>query len=73
VQTNAERREFARRKVVIKRRGRRTVFACNAESAAEAGCGSESLKVGDLVIANRVLELSAELDSAKSRTGEHEP
>jgi cobalt-zinc-cadmium efflux system membrane fusion protein len=73
VETNADRREFTRRKMVVTRRGRQTVFVCGEAAAAERGCAGQSLSPGDKVVVTMVLELSAELDLAKSRSAEQEP
>jgi len=74
VETNAERHEFTRRKVAVKRRWRHSVHVCrdlgSAGGGNESDCGPESLKVGERVIASGVLEISAELDAAKSRSAE---
>lgn len=67
VETDAEHREFARRKISVRRRGRRNLFVCGDSAPSGRGCGAESLGVGERVIVTNVLELSAELDSAKSR------
>jgi cobalt-zinc-cadmium efflux system membrane fusion protein len=74
VETNAARHEFTRRKVDVKRRWRHSVYVCRgADEAVEAnGCGADSLKVGERVIVSGVLEFSAELDAAKSRSAEEE-
>jgi len=66
VETDAEKHEFVRRKIVVTRRGRRNLFVCGA-SAPEQGCGGDSLRVGERVIVTSVLELSAELEAARSR------
>ncbi len=73
VETNAEKREFTRRKVQVTRRGRQTVFVCGEEAAANRGSPGESLQTGDKVVTTMVLELSAELDLAKSRSAGQEP
>jgi cobalt-zinc-cadmium efflux system membrane fusion protein len=75
VETDAVRHEFQRRKVTVKRRWRHTVYICrSADEAADAnGCGADSLKVGERVIVSGVLEFSAELDAAKSRSAEQDP
>jgi cobalt-zinc-cadmium efflux system membrane fusion protein len=66
VASDAGGREFERRKIDVRRRGRRTVFVAD-ESATDLASGCEPLRVGEHVITTGVLELSAELDSAKSR------
>ncbi|HEY2250802.1 MAG TPA: efflux RND transporter periplasmic adaptor subunit [Planctomycetaceae bacterium] len=71
VETNAERHEFTRHKVDVKRRWRHSVYVCRDRGAEEAnGCGPDSLKVGEKVIVTGVLELSAEFDAAQSRSDE---
>jgi cobalt-zinc-cadmium efflux system membrane fusion protein len=74
VETNADRHEFARRKVDVKRRWRHSVHVCRDSELADDGegygCGHESLKAGESVIASGVLEISAELDAAKARSAE---
>jgi cobalt-zinc-cadmium efflux system membrane fusion protein len=76
VETNAERREFVRRKVAVKRRWRHSVHVCRESETGDDqevdGCGPESLKVGEQVIVSGVLEISAELDAAKSRSAEEQ-
>jgi cobalt-zinc-cadmium efflux system membrane fusion protein len=73
VETNAERHEFTRRKIAIKRRWRHSVYVCRESGPGESnGCGSDSLKVGEKVIVTGVLELSAEFDAARSRSAEQE-
>ena len=76
VETNAQRHEFTRRKVIVKRRWRHSVYICRDSDTPESdagqsnGCGAESLKVGEKVIVTGVLELSAEFDAAQSRSEE---
>ncbi len=74
VETNAERHEFTRRKVDVKRRWRKSVYVCRAadETIDANGCGADSLKVGERVISAGVLEFSADLDALKSRSAEEE-
>jgi len=71
-ETNAERREFTRRKVDVKRRWRHSVYVCRESAKEESGCGANTLRVGETVIASGVLELAAQLDFAKSRSAEEE-
>jgi cobalt-zinc-cadmium efflux system membrane fusion protein len=70
VETNAERHEFTRRKVAVKRRWRHSVYVCRDASLGKSD--PDSLKVGEKVIATGVLELSAEFDAAQSRSAEQE-
>jgi cobalt-zinc-cadmium efflux system membrane fusion protein len=73
VETSAERHEFTRRKVDVKRRWRHSVYVCRDAGEGESnGCGPDSLQVGEKVIVTGVLELSAEFDVAKSRSAEQE-
>jgi len=74
VETDAARHEFQRRKVTVKRRWRHTVYICRRSGEADEanGCGADSLKVGERVIVSGVLEFSAELDAAKSRSAEQD-
>ena len=98
VETNAERHEFTRRKVSVKRRWRHSVYVCRDSSPPDAeprdsgspdsapresgpkesaqgegnACGPDSLKVGEKVIVTGVLELSAEFDTAMSRSAEQD-
>jgi cobalt-zinc-cadmium efflux system membrane fusion protein len=74
VETNAERHEFTRRRVDVKRRWRHSVYVCGDSGDGNGnGCGADSLTVGDKVIVSGVLELSAEVDALKSRSAEEEP
>jgi len=75
VETNAERHEFTRRKVQVKRRWRHSVYVCRDSEADDngSGCGADSLRVGEQVIVSGVLELSAELDAVLSRHAERKP
>jgi cobalt-zinc-cadmium efflux system membrane fusion protein len=75
VETDTARHEFQRRKVTVKRRWRHAVYICRGgdEPDDANGCGTESLKIGERVIVSGVLEFSAELDAAKSRSAEQEP
>jgi len=83
VETNAERHEFTRRKVTVKRRWRHSVYICRdsgtegsgrgeSDKGQSNGCGADSLKVGEKVIVTGVLELSAEFDAAQSRSEEQQ-
>ncbi len=74
VETSAERHEFTRRKVAVKRRWRHSVHVCGDSGAGENvnECGPELLKAGERVIVSGVLELSAEVDALKSRSAEEE-
>ena len=73
VETNAERHEFTRRKVAVKRRWRHSVYVCRDAGPDDHECGPDSLKVGERVIVTGVLELSAEMDSVLSRHAEQNP
>lgn len=73
VETDAARHEFVRRRISVKRRGRRNLFVCSASAPPDRGCGAESLRIGERVIVTSVLELSAELEAAKSRHEETVP
>ena len=68
VETNAERLQFTRRKVQVARRGRQTVFVCGETAAAERGFAGQYLNPGDQVVTTMVLELSADLEAAKTRS-----
>jgi cobalt-zinc-cadmium efflux system membrane fusion protein len=72
VESNAARHEFTRRKVAVKRRWRHSIHVCRDSADAENACGADSLEVGERVIVSGVLEFSAELDAAKSRSAEQE-
>jgi cobalt-zinc-cadmium efflux system membrane fusion protein len=73
VETNAERHEFTRRKVAVKRRWRHSVsISRDSGEDASNGSGADSLKVGEKVIVTGVLEMSAEFDTAMSRSAEQE-
>jgi hypothetical protein len=43
-----------------------------ADDPEDYGCGHESLKAGESVIASGVLEISAELDAVKARSAEEQ-
>ena len=70
VQDPQSRLDFTRRRVHVTRRGRDTVFVCGEQLAKERGCENEWLQPGEFVVTTMVLELSAELESAKSRAQE---
>jgi multidrug efflux pump subunit AcrA (membrane-fusion protein) len=78
VETNAERHEFTRQKVAVKRRWRHSVYICRDSGSRESGkeegngCDPDSLQVGQKVVVTGVLELSAEFDTAQSRSAEQE-
>lgn len=73
VESDAENLEFTRRKVLVTRRGRQTVFVCGEDMAADRGCQGQGLSSGEKVVTTMVLELSAELESARTRAGEQKP
>jgi cobalt-zinc-cadmium efflux system membrane fusion protein len=71
VESDADRLEFTRRKVLVTRRGRQSVFICGEEAAAERGCEGQSLRPGEKVVTSMVLELSAELEASRTRSAEY--
>lgn len=71
VESNAERHEFTRRKVAVKRRWRHSVYVCRDTGTPDRDC-PDSLKVGERVVVTGVLELSAEIDAVQSRHAEQE-
>ena len=73
VETDAQKHEFTRRKVSVKRRWRHSVYVCrSSETGEDKECGPDSLRIGEKVIATGVLELSAEFDTAQSRSADQE-
>ena len=72
VETNAERREYTRRKIAIVRRGRTLMHVSTRLEPYQIEQGIQTLQAGERILINSVVELDAELNdlisSAPHRT-----
>ena len=66
VETNAERHEFTRRRVVVKRRGRTLAHVLIEPDKTQTERGALPLRPGERVLVNSVVELDAELNDLAS-------
>ncbi|HEY5315733.1 MAG TPA: efflux RND transporter periplasmic adaptor subunit [Pirellulales bacterium] len=73
VETDAGRHEFARRKVVVVRRGRELAYIRAHPSREEARLGAGTLVAGQRVIVSGGLELSSELSDLQSNAINQQP
>jgi cobalt-zinc-cadmium efflux system membrane fusion protein len=73
VETDADRHEFARRKVAVVRRGRELAYIRSHPNGDEARGGAEALVAGQRVIVSGGLQLSSELSDLQSDAVNQQP